>query len=451
MGVKELEGVWRGGGEKGKQAAQRLLRIARHRGDAKAARLWAERAGEPASEERVDAGLVAVLLPLSGRHSGIGREMRIAIELAAADRGGRGARLRFFDTRGEEAEAERMVEAAHAAGAVAILGPVGQAESRAAATRAALLGLPAAVLAPAVGAAPEVGLFRLWPSPEGEAAEAARLAVEIGHDRLAVLAPRDEQGAAQTAAFRRAALAAGAEVVAIGEYDPTGSDLEPDLKRFLGLDPMVNERLRLHLRRHGRKNGWKSFSPDIAFDLLYVPDDHARAALVASFLPYFNIEVRTSDVMDTLSLRKKHGGRLPSVVQLLGSSGWHHAGLIPRGGPAVDGALIIVPCAGVGGDEQGLDSSEGAADLTARFEARTGRRPGPVAARAYDAASLLLAARTAASGRRGPAARAALSAALGRAELKDGACGPARIDRGELTAPAGLVRVDGDEFAPFDL
>ncbi|HEU5056915.1 MAG TPA: penicillin-binding protein activator [Kofleriaceae bacterium] len=400
--------------------------------------------------ERVDASLIAVLLPLSGRHAGIGREMRIAIELAGGGRGG--ARLVFLDTRGEEGEAEKQVERAFADGAAGVLGPVGQVESRAAASRAVELGLPIAVLAPGVAAAPSAGLFRLWPSPEWEAAEAARLAVALGHDRLAVLAPRDDQGAAQSAAFRRAAAAAGAEVVAAGDYDPTGSELEPDLKRFLGLDPMQNERLRRHLRARGSKHGWKSFSPDVAFDLLYVPDEHARAALVASYLPYFNIEVRNSDVMDTLSLRKKHSGRLPSVVQLLGSSGWHHRGLIPRGGAAVDGALIVVACGGVGwaGDEQQLDVADQAADFISRFEQRTGRPPGPVAAQAHDAARLFLAARAAAGAHRGAAARSALVSALSTADLRDGACGRSRVMSGALTVEAGLLQVDGDELTPFE-
>jgi ABC-type branched-subunit amino acid transport system substrate-binding protein len=454
MTVAELEARWTSAHDQ--EAALRLARIAQHRGDVKNARIWAKRAGESGAAiakaldraEKVDASLVAVLLPLSGAHAGIGREMRIAIELAA----GRGVRFEFLDTRGEEAEAERMVERAFADGAVGVLGPVGQAEGRAAATRAVELGLPMALLAPGLAPAPEVGLVRLWPSPEWEAAEAARLAVELGHDRLAVLAPRDDQGAAQTAAFRRAALAAGAEVVAIGEYDPTGSDLEPDLKRFLGLDPMQNERLRRHLRAKGMKEGWKSFSPDIQFDLLYIPDEHARAALVASYLPYFNIEVRNSDLMDTMSLRKKHGGRLPSVVQLLGSSGWHHAGLIPRGGAAVDGALVVVPCGGLGSgsDDQGLDIADDALDLVSRFEQRTGHPPGAVAAQAHDAARLFLAARAAASARRGAGARAALATELARAELKDGTCGPARVVRGELSVQASLLRVDGDEFAPYE-
>jgi hypothetical protein len=237
-------------------------------------------------------------------------------------------------------------------------------------------------------------------------------------------------------------------VVAVVGYDPTATDLEPDVKGLLGLDPSRNERLRRHLARRGRKDGWKTFSPDVAFDLLYVPDEVGPGALIASYLPYFNVEVRDSDVMDLLSLRRKHGGHVPSVVQLLGSSGWFHPSLAARGGDAVDGALVVVPCA-VGAADSIDAPSDQAAEMAERFEARTGRPPGPVAAQAHDAARLFLAARARAAGAADP--RDQLARALRGARLPDGACGPAGMNRdGALERPAALLQVDGDGFAPAD-
>ena len=404
----------------------------------------------------VDPALVAVLLPLEGRHAALGREIRAAIEIAGAGAAGRGARLRFLDTRGEAELAARRVEEASEAGAIAVLGPVGVAEGDAAAARARALGLPIALLAPGEGADPAAGVFRLMTSPEHDAAEAARLAIERGHDRLAVLAPRDPVGAAQAEAFARAAREGGVELVASGSYEPDGRTIEAEVKALLGLDPATNERLRRHLRARGVKNGWKSFSPDVAFDLLYVPDQHRRAALVASFLPYFNVEVRTGELMDTLSLRRKHGGRIPSVVQLMGSSGWHHPGLLTRGGPAVDGALVVVPCE-VGVDAGlGADLPEATARFRERFEARTRRPPGPVAAQAFDAALLLLAARAAAADRtppaRGAALRDRLRAALIGARLDAAGCAPARVGRGgAIERPAWLLQVESGAFVPVVL
>lgn len=447
--------------------ALRLAMWAAHVGDEEAALPWLARAEQAAAGDQAAVGeraramraaiqarrvvapaTIAVLLPLSGHFARLGDEMRAAIEQAAEADGE--ARLVFVDTGGDAARAVAAVDqAVHVHHAVAILGPVGTHESQAAAARAAELGVPIALLAPAAGpdsgADVAAGVFRLWPAATWEAREAARLAVDTGHTRLAVLAPRDEHGARAAQAFAEAAARLGAEVVARGSYDPTATDLAPDIKAFLGLDPAVNERLRRHLRRHGMRDGWKTFSPDVAFELLYIPDEHQRAALVASFLPYFNVEVRSEDFMDILYLRRKHRGRVPQVVQLLGSSGWHHPGLLPRGGPAVEGALVVDAFTG-GADED--FASEDAAVFAARFRARTGRVPGTIAAQAHDAAALLLEARR----RIGTAApRRDLARELAAARLTAGACGPAHMERGALVREAVLLRVDGEAFVPHEL
>ncbi|MBE7447861.1 MAG: hypothetical protein HS111_02875 [Kofleriaceae bacterium] len=66
----------------------------------------------------VDPALVAVLLPLSGRHARVGAELRLAIELAPAA----GARRVFLDTGGDPATRRRGVDRAAAEGAIAVLG-----------------------------------------------------------------------------------------------------------------------------------------------------------------------------------------------------------------------------------------------------------------------------------------------------------------------------------------
>lgn len=452
-----LEGIWaelEPEVEPAPMVALRLALLARHRADDETALRWAGRvaAGSPVagraaelreeieSRRAVDGDRIAVLLPLSGPYEVLGREIRAAIEVAAA---GAAATLVYVDTGGDEAGAVRAVDrAVYELHAAALLGPVGQDESRAAAARAVELGVPIALLAPGDdGAAPEAGVFRLWSSPEWEARMAAAAAIHLGYDRLAVLAPRDEQGAAQAAAFREAAIAAGAEVVTAGDYDPTATDLEPDIRAFLGLDPAGNERLRRHLRKRGKK-GWKSFTPDIPFDLLYVPDRHDRAALVVAFLPYYNVELRSLDLTDPVYLRRKYRGTIPQVVQLLGSSAWHHPSLIPRGGSAIEGALVLDVWAG--GTEE-IYLSEEAAGFAEAFRRRAGHPPGAVAAQAHDAAALVLAAHASARGARD--VRAAFIRALREARLSNGACGPATVSpAGEIEREPLILRVDGGEF-----
>ena len=423
------------------EAARKLL--AQVRGDSELRARAEALAAEIDARQRVDAALVAVLLPLSGRYARLGSEIRAAVELAV--HASKDVKVEFVDTAGDAAAAVAAVDRAVAElGAVAILGPVGEAESRAAAGRAVELGIPIALLAPAEsGAAAEVGVFRLWSSPEWEALEAVRVAVRMGYDRLAILAPRDEQGRAQVAAFRAAVAAAGVRLVAAGHYDPTASDLQPDIKTFLGLDPKTNERLRRHLQRKGHKRGWKTFSPAVEFDLLFVPDEYQRAALVVAYLPFFNVEVRSQDVMDIVGLRRKHGGRVPQVVQLLGSSGWHHESIVPRGGAVVEGALVLDVFSG--GENEEFASEEGAAFAEA-FAARNRRPPSVVAAQAYDAALLVLSA--ARRGQRGHSpARTSFARALAGSRLDIGACGIAAVTTsGEIVREATLLRIDGGMF-----
>jgi ABC-type branched-subunit amino acid transport system substrate-binding protein len=430
--------------------ALRAARLAHHRGDDHDARGLIARAAGAADEAEVhaplaalggelvtpvvDPKLVAVLLPLTGAYSGLGGELRVAIELAAAG----GTRWLYVDTAGTPEGAAAAVAAAAARGAIGILGPVGQREAIAAARAAALYGLPIGLLAPADGGDAGAGVFRLVASSADEGRAVARLAAEDSFPTVAVLAPRDDVGREAADAFVEEATRLGLQVTAQGSYDPTGGDVEPDVKAFLGLVPAQNPRLAAHLARHG-KTGWSTFSPDIPYSLLYLPDRYDRAAIVAAFLPYYNVELRTTEAPDPARMARKHGGQLPQIVQLVGGAGWHNATLPVRGGAAVQGALIVDDFAGeLGGDL--------AVQFAAGFQQRTRRAPSTAAAQVYDAAALFAAARAEAEAA-GGARRSALRAALAHARLADGVCGPAAIGPdGELARAPSVFEVQGDEL-----
>jgi ABC-type branched-subunit amino acid transport system substrate-binding protein len=432
--------------------ALRAARLAHHRGDDREAQRLLVRAAGAADEPEVHAALttltaaltvtavdpavIAVLLPLSGSYAQLGGELRAAIELAPAS----GARWLYLDTKGTPEGAAAAVETAAARGAIAVLGPVGQREAIAAARVAALHALPIALLASGDGADPAAGVFRLIDSPADEGRAVARLAAEDSFPTVAVFAPRDDVGRESAEAFAAEAIRLGLQVTAQGSYDPTGGDVEPDVKRFLGLVPAQNPRLAAHLARHG-KTGWSTFSPDIPYTLLYVPDRYDRAAIVAAFLPYYNVELRTSEYpADPDRLARKHGGHIPQIVQLVGGAGWHHASLPVRGGAAVQGALIVDDFAGeLGGDA--------AAQFAQAFAQRTRRSPSAAAAQVYDAATLVAAARAEAAARASSDPRAQLQAALAHAKLTDGACGPAAIGPdGEIERAPSVLEVQGDEL-----
>ncbi len=437
--------------------ALRAARLAYHRGDAAQARAMVARgqAAAPAPDDAavraelaalgarlaqppVDPKQVAVLLPLTGRFAAIGAELKLAIQLAPAA----GTSWLFLDTRGEADAAAAAVGEAIARGAIAILGPVGDREAIAAARAAALQGIPIALLAPADGADAASGVFRAVGSPADEGRAIARLAAAQSFPTVAVLAPRDDVGGEAADAFVAEARRLGLAVTAQGTYDPTGGNLEPDVKAFLNLVPAKNPRLAAHLARRG-KRGFATFSPDIPFSLLYVPDRHDRAALVAAFLPYFNVETRTADFPDPARLARKHGGHLPQIVQLVGGAGWNHPTLPVRGGAAVQGALIVDVFPGA----RGGDAS---AAFAAAFQQRGNRAPTAAAAQAHDAAALVARARAAAApaaSRPASDARGVMRAALARARLDDGACGPAAMGPdGELAREPIVLEVSGDQL-----
>lgn len=436
------------------RVALRAARLAHHAGDADHARALLARAALADDEPHVRGGLaalaaqldpaavdevtVAVLLPLTGRYAALGSELRAAIELAPAQ----GTTWLFLDTRGEPTGATAAVERAAAKGAVGILGPVGVREVAAAARAAALRRLPIALLAPGDGADPESGVFRFVTSPADEARAVATLARTENFPTVAVFVPRDDVGLEAADAFTAEAQRLHLTVAATGSYDPTGGDVERDVKRFLNLVPATNVRLADHLRASGSK-GWQTFSPDIGFSLLYIPDRYDRAAVVAAFLPYFGVELHTVEFSDPNVLRRKHGGHIPQVVQLVGGAGWRHPSLSIRGGAAVQGAWIVDVFAPEFGGET-------ATEFAAAFQTKTGRVPSSAAAEAFDAATLAAAARTAMpAGTADP--RVAYRSALSRATLDDGACGPAAIDRhGELVRSPFTLEVQGDELRGID-
>ena len=446
-----------GGAAPAARLALRAARLSYHRGDEAQARAMVARGRAAAAgpddaavraelaaldarlaQPPVDPKLVAVLLPLTGRFSAIGAELQLAIQLAPAA----GTSWLFLDTRGEPDGAAVAIDTAVARGAIAILGPVGDREALSAARAASLRGLPIALLAPADGADPSAGVFRAVTSPADEGRAVARIAADQGFPTVAVLGPRDDVGQEAAEAFVAEARRLQLSVTAQGTYDPTGGNLEPDVKALLNLVPARNPRLAEHLARHGPK-GWTTFSPDVPFSLLYLPDRHDRAALVAAFLPYFGVELRTTDFPDPSRLQRKHGGNLPQIVQLVGGAGWNHPTLPVRGGAAVQGALIV-------DSFPGLLGADASADFATAFQRRGNRAPTSAAAQVHDAAALVARARADATAPASLAAadpRAAMRAALARARLDDGACGPASIGPdGELSRAPTVLEVQGDQL-----
>ena len=172
---------------------------------------------------------VAVLLPLSGRNTAAGEQLRDGI-LAAhfADPEASRTPVRFYDT-ARQSVAEAMT-AANAAGAEFIIGPLVREEVVAAAAVVASSSTPPvlalnflpgdggasanipATAAPGVAAPQRFFQFAL--SPEDEARAVARRALAEGRRRAVALVPAGEWGARVLAAFREELESGGGVILA---------------------------------------------------------------------------------------------------------------------------------------------------------------------------------------------------------------------------------------------
>lgn len=187
---------------------------------------------------------VAVLLPLSGRNSALGAQIREGL-LAAyfAEPQAMRAPLRFYDT-ARQTVAEAFAAAVQG-GALSIIGPLSREEVVAAATSAAAPGSPTVIALNALptGQSVPTNLRQFALSPEDEARAVARRALSEGHRRAIALVPSGDWGARVFQAFREELEAGGG--VLLGTETIAGRDLGNAAQSLLRIDASVARHRRI--------------------------------------------------------------------------------------------------------------------------------------------------------------------------------------------------------------
>jgi outer membrane PBP1 activator LpoA protein len=187
---------------------------------------------------------VAVLLPLSGRNSALGAQIREGV-LAAyfAEPQSMRTPLRFYDT-ARQTVAEAFA-AATQGGAVSIIGPLSRDEVIAAATSAAAPGAPSVIALNALptGQATPTNLRQFALSPEDEARAVARHALAEGHRRAIALVPSGDWGARVLDAFREELEAGGGAL--LGTETIAGRDLGNAAQSLLRIDASIARHRRI--------------------------------------------------------------------------------------------------------------------------------------------------------------------------------------------------------------
>jgi len=306
---------------------------------------------------RVEPKTVGVLVPLSGKFKGYGKNVVQAVRLAAGEFESKDGKTPINvvvrDSKGSALEAAAAVEQfVLDDGAVAVVGGLFRVEAEPAATKAQELGIPFLTLSQA-DAITDIGpfIFRSGLTPASEAKALVSYAMDVlGMESFAILHPRHPYGEKLANLFWDEVAARNGEIRGIETYAATDTTFTWPVKRLVG---RARVDLRYDYKKAIRECGKKGdpyrrerckrkvrtdLPPLVDFDGLFIPDYPRTLALIAPALAFEDIIVET----DKRRLKKieKTLGRKVKPVRLMGASGWNSPALPEKAERYVENALF---------------------------------------------------------------------------------------------------------------
>ncbi|MDH5749092.1 MAG: penicillin-binding protein activator, partial [Rhodospirillales bacterium] len=306
---------------------------------------------------------VALLLPLSGPASTVGRAMQDAAQLAMFSFADEKFELLFHDTGGTPEGARAAAQMAIGDGADLILGPLLAPSVRAVADAARAANLPVIAFSSDRTVAGG-GIYTMGFFPHAEVNRVVRFARARGLIRFAALAPANDYGRTVVGALENVAAAVGAVVVQVSYYDPLATDFSPVVRQLANYggrrQALIDQRAALEARDDDiakraleRLRAHQTIG-DLPFDALLVADGGKRLQAVAALLPFYDID--------------------PKKVQMLGTGQWDEAGTGAE--PALVGGWYAAP------------APEDRKEFESQYTALFGKAPHRLATLAYDATAL---------------------------------------------------------------
>lgn len=306
---------------------------------------------------------VAILLPLSGRYSGLGELMLDAAQLALFDVADEGFVLRPYDTAGTAAGATQAAQAAIEEGAAMVLGPVFNATTAAAAPAARERAVNVIAFSNDRAVAGN-GVFLMGFMPEQQIERVVAFARTQGISRFAALVPETAYGTAIIEALRVSAVRNEGRVVRVEYYPADAAEIELQVRRLARYDERQAAWRAHRLALEGRDDADAEAAlaalartqtvGRLDYDAVILPEGGPSLRSIASLLPYYDIDPNTIRFIGTYLWYEPDLGREPALV-----GGWY-AGPLPAQKDAFRG----------------------------RFEASYGRAPPAIASIAYDAVAL---------------------------------------------------------------
>lgn len=302
---------------------------------------------------------VAILLPLTGPRSELGRVLLQAAQLAIGESAS--VPLDILDTGGTAAGASAAASAAVAHGDAIILGPLTSAETAAVAQVAPGAGIPVLAFTNDSSLS-QPGVWPLGIAPVQQINRLVGAASARGKSHFAALLPDTDYGRAMGSALRAAVGANGFSEPDLKTHSPSMASITSAARELSGyesrrgqIDRKVKALLALRTadaRREAQELSRTPIQPP-PFDVLLLADTGDDLQEIAAVLPYFDVD--------------------RSAVQIVGPALW---GDVSSGSAAVAGAWYAAP------------DSDARASFNAAHLAQFGTPAPPLADLAFDGASI---------------------------------------------------------------
>lgn len=304
---------------------------------------------------------VGLLLPMTGKYKQLGEAVMRGVNLALQKSN---LELVVKDTQGDVVLAGKMAEElVFDDGAMVIIGPLMNEDSRRAALVAEELQVPIITLTRAEGIT-ELGsnVFRNMLTYSQQAKALADYAVQtLGYTSFGVLYPNRPYGVEMAYEFWDRVAAHGGVMRAAEQYDHDQTTYTTEAKKLVGryyLDERGEyvEQMReinasemdAFRKRKAMEKLRSSLEPVVDFEALFIPDSWERVSLVAPALAVEDIITNACDPRDLERIRKSTGKKQLKTVTLLGPSTWSSPKgrtglpeLIERGGKFVTCAVFV--------------------------------------------------------------------------------------------------------------
>ncbi len=310
-----------------------------------------------------DVPRVAMLLPLSGPQSGIGRSLLNSAQLALFDFAGDKFELVVHDTKGTEDGAAQAIALAIGDGASLVLGPLLATSVRAVTPAARAAAVPVVAFSSDRSVAGD-GIFTMGFLPETGIVRVVHYARTRGITRFAAMVPDDAYGERVLGALRDVTDRSGANITNIQYYDPNTQDFAPAVRQLARYESRRQALLaqRAELEQRGGEVARRALERlesletigELPFEALLIADGGKRLQNIAAHLPFYDID--------------------PARVRMLGTGQWDEPGVGAE--PALIGGWFAAP------------EPQNRAGFEDRYTGVYGKKPPRLATLAYDATAL---------------------------------------------------------------